>query len=99
MTHSQKPGPMCEASQLLSQAIAERRLAHPDDEELNRHVLSAAAKFYRVGWRFVKPKGKSLPIDGAVALAMAIRVLRATELPAAETRPGARAAVSAVTYT
>jgi hypothetical protein len=47
----------------------------PDDEELNRHVLSAAAKFYGVGWRFVKPKGKALPIDGAVALAMAVRVL------------------------
>lgn len=44
---------------------------------MTRHVLSAAAKFYGVGWRFVKPK-KGLPIDAAIALAMAHRVLLAT---------------------
>jgi phage terminase large subunit-like protein len=99
LTHSQKPGPMCEASQLLSEAIAERRLVHPDDEELNRHVLSAAAKFYGVGWRFVKPKGKSLPIDGAVALAMAVRVLKATEHAPAEPRPGLRVPHGMVAFT
>jgi hypothetical protein len=39
---------MCEASQLLAEAIAERRLVHPEDEELTRHDLSAAAKFSRL---------------------------------------------------
>ncbi|MEK6272973.1 MAG: terminase large subunit [Actinomycetota bacterium] len=99
LTHSQKPGPMCEASQLLSEAIAERRLVHPADQELDRHVLAAAAKFYGVGWRFVKPKGKALPIDGAIALAMAIRVLNATEQVPAEPRPGVRSHGSPVIFT
>ena len=77
LTHSQKAGPMCDASQQLAQAIAEGDLEHPDDEELTRHVLAASARFYGVGWRLVKPAKKNLPIDGAVALAMAVRVLLA----------------------
>lgn len=75
MTHSQKSAPMCKASQILSEAIAAGTLEHPDDDALNRHVLSAAARFYGVGWRLVKQRGKSLPIDAAIALAMALRVL------------------------
>jgi len=79
MTHSQKAGPMCDASEQLATAIREGSIRHPNDAELNRHVLAAAARFYGVGWRFVKPKNKNLRIDGAVALAMAVRVLNSTE--------------------
>lgn len=87
LTHSQKSGPMCDASQKLAEAIAEKGIEHPDDEELNRHVLSASAKFIGVGWRFVKPKLKNLPIDGAIALAMAHRVLLARSGRSAEGNP------------
>ena len=76
MTHSQMTGPMSDASQKLAEAIAARHIEHPNDEQLTRHVLSAAAKFYGARWKFVKPK-KGLPIDGAIALAMAFRVLGA----------------------
>jgi phage terminase large subunit-like protein len=75
MTHSQKATPMCKASQLLAETIATGGLEHPNDAQLNRHVLSAAARFYGVGWRFVKQKARPLPIDACVALAMALRVL------------------------
>lgn len=79
VTHSQKTGPMCQASQMLAEAIAEGTLEHPDDHRLSRHVLSAAARFYGVGWRFVKPAKKNLPIDAAIALAMGLRVLRSRD--------------------
>lgn len=75
LTHSQRVTPMCKASQGLSESIASRSIEHPDDPDLTRHVLSAGAKFYGVGWRLVKQRGKNLPIDAAVALAMALRVL------------------------
>lgn len=90
LTHSQKAGPMCHASQLLAEAIGEGKLEHPDDDGLTRHVLSAAAKFYGVGWRLVKPNRKNLPIDACVALAMAVRVLHASDGAPAEPRPGVR---------
>lgn len=91
MTHSQKSTAMCKASQMLSETISAGDLEHPDDDSLNRHVLSAAARFYGIGWRFIKAKGKTLPIDGVIALAMAVRVLAATaEEAPAETRPGLR---------
>jgi phage terminase large subunit-like protein len=77
LTHSQHSGPMCDASQQLAEAIAEGGMEHPDQQELNAHVLAAGAKFIGVGWRLVKPQQKNLPIDGAVALAMAVRVLSA----------------------
>jgi phage terminase large subunit-like protein len=77
ITHSQKSGPMCHASQLLAESIASGEIEHPDDPELNRHVLAAAAKFVGASWRLVKPARKKLPIDGAIALAMAVRVLKA----------------------
>lgn len=79
MTLSQRVGPMCKASQALSESISGGLLEHPDDEALNRQLLSAGAKFYGVGWRLVKQRGKNLPIDASVALAMALRVLTATE--------------------
>ena len=70
--------------------VAVRGLEHPDDDELNRHVLSAVPRQLPVGWRLVKPKGKNLPIDGAIALAMALRVLTAVDDTPTEPRPGLR---------
>ena len=64
---------MCRASQLLSETIASGQLEHPGDESLNRHVLAAGAKFVGAAWRFVKQRGKSLPIDGVIALAIGLR--------------------------
>lgn len=78
LTHSQRTGPMCRASQMLAESISTQSIEHPDDEQLNRHVLSAGAKFVGVSWRLVKQKNKALPIDAAVALAMALRVLAAS---------------------
>lgn len=78
MTHSQQPGPMCRASQLLSETIASRQLEHPDDAAFNRHVFAAGAKFVGASWRLAKQRGKSLPIDGVIALAIALRVLQST---------------------
>lgn len=76
MTHSQRNRPMCHASQILSEQIAAGMLEHPgDDEGLTRHVLSASAKFVGTGWRLVKRRKSPLPIDAAVALAMALRVM------------------------
>ena len=77
MTHSQRTGPMCRASQLLAETVAAGQLEHPDDEVLTKHVLAAAARFVGVGWRFSKQKRKAQPIDGVIALAMALRVLQA----------------------
>ena len=79
LTHSQKPGPMADASQKLAEAIATGAWPTPTTPELTRHVLTASAKFVGDGWRFVKPQGKNLPIDGVIALAMAVRVLNAVE--------------------
>lgn len=98
LTHSQKTGPMCQAAQILSETIAERGIEHPDDEQLNRHVLSASAKFFGVAWRFVKPPRKKLPIDAVIALSMAVRVLKSTHKPGSETREGLRGPSSNVSF-
>lgn len=73
--HSQDPRPMALAAERLVAAISERRIEHPDDQELNTHVLSAAAYFVGDRWKFVKQKRKKMPIDGVVALAMAHSLL------------------------
>lgn len=70
-THSQKHGPMVLAASRLSEAIAAGRLVHPDDAELNSHVLAAAARSVGEGWRFAKQRGRYAPIDAVIALAMA----------------------------
>ncbi len=70
-THSQKHPPMCLAASRLSEAISGRRIAHPDDPELNAHVLSAAARSVGEQWRFAKQRGRQTPIDALIALAMA----------------------------
>ena len=76
-THSQKTTPMCLAAQRLSEAINAKKIGHPDDEELNRHVLAAAAQVVGASWKFVKPRGRSKKIDAVIALAMAHSVLLA----------------------
>lgn len=78
-THSQKHGPMCLAASRLSESIAAARIAHPDDPELNSHVLSAAAKSVGEQWRFAKQRGRQAPIDAVIALAMAHSTLLAGE--------------------
>jgi phage terminase large subunit-like protein len=75
IVHSQDPRPMALAAERLVAAIAEKRIVHPDDPELNAHVLSAAAYFVGDRWKFVKQKRKKMPIDGVIALAMAHSVL------------------------
>lgn len=84
LTHSQRVTPMCKASQGLAEAISTGAIEHPDDPALTKHVLSAAARFYGVGWRFVKAKGSKLPIDACIALAMAVRVLQSTSAQTAK---------------
>jgi phage terminase large subunit-like protein len=74
-TYSQAHGPMCLASERLATGIAERRLVHPDDPELNAHVLGAASKQVAEKWRFAKPRGRDVKIDACIALAMAYSTL------------------------
>lgn len=70
--HSQDPAPMAQAAERLHEAVRTRALRHPAHERLTAHVLSAVAK-RTTGekWRLVKARR---PIDGAIALAMAINV-------------------------
>lgn len=70
-THSQRASTMALAAARLQETIAAGRLRHPDDEELNRHVLAAGARPVGEGWRFVKPRRGTAPIDAVIALAMA----------------------------
>ncbi len=74
-THSQKATTMSLAAQRLSDAIAEKKIRHPDDPQLNAHVLAAAAKPVGEGFRFVKQSKKKMPIDGIIGLAMAVSTL------------------------
>ena len=78
-THSQQATTMALAAQRLSDAIAEKHLRHPDDAQLNAHVMAAAAKPVGEGWRFVKQGKKKMPIDGVIALAMAVSTLHEDE--------------------
>lgn len=65
---------MALAAQSLSEAIAGGKLRHRGGSELTRHILAAAPKPVGEGWRLVKPKRSGAVIDGAIALAMALRV-------------------------
>lgn len=70
VSHSQDPTPMSVAAERLYAAVREGTIRHPDDHELNSHVLAAARKAApSEKWKFVKPKSQR-PIDGVVALAM-----------------------------
>jgi phage terminase large subunit-like protein len=62
---------MIPASQRLYDAIIERRLVHPDDERLNRHVAAAIARHGRRGWRVDKADRQD-KIDAVIALTMAV---------------------------
>jgi len=62
---------MVPASERLYAAIVERRLRHPNDPELNRHVAAATAKQTPRGWRLHK-LDRNAQIDAVVALAMAL---------------------------
>lgn len=73
--YPQKNPEMCMAAQRLSEAIANRGLRQPADPELTAHVLSAGAYFIGEQWKLVKQRKKQMPIDGCVALAMAVSVL------------------------
>jgi phage terminase large subunit-like protein len=70
-SYSQRNPMMCAAAQRLAELVAEGKLRHPDDPQLNRHVLSAAPKMVGESWKLVKGKSGH-PVDGAVALAMAL---------------------------
>ena len=69
--HSQAHGPMCSASARLGEAVASRRIAHPDDLGLNAHVMACSVRTVGEHWRLAKPRGSDQPIDAAIALAMA----------------------------
>lgn len=65
---------MVPASEQLYAAIVEKRLSHPNDERLNRHVAAAVAKDTPRGWRLDK-SDRNAQIDAVVALAMAYSAL------------------------
>lgn len=96
MVHSQRVGPMCDASQKLADVIATGSIEHPADPDLDRHVLAASAKFMGASWRFVKPPRRKLAIDACIALAMGVRVLLSA--PVAPTGPPMRMAPASVVY-
>lgn len=72
---------MIPASQRLYDAIVERRLMHPDDPQLNRHVAATVARHGRRGWR-VDKANRADKIDGTVALCMAVDRLENRPEPA-----------------
>ena len=62
---------MIPARERLYRAVIERRITHPNDPVLNRHVASAIARDTPRGWRLDKPH-RAAQIDGVIALAMAV---------------------------
>jgi phage terminase large subunit-like protein len=62
---------MIPASSRLHSAVVERRITHPNDPELNRHVATAVAKDSPRGWRLDKAH-RTAQIDAVIALAMAV---------------------------
>ncbi len=62
---------MVPASEALYASVKERRLTHPNDPGLNRHMAAVVARQTERGPRLDKAKSRH-EIDGAVALAMAI---------------------------
>lgn len=68
--YSQAPQPMSLAAERTTTSIREGRLLHPDDPELNSHVLNSVPKWTTSEqWRFAKSKSRR-PIDGLIAMAM-----------------------------
>lgn len=63
----------------FTEELAAGRLRHPDDQALNAHVLAAAERPVGEQFRFIKQRKKKLPIDGLIALCMALSVLLGEE--------------------
>lgn len=71
-SYSQDPRPMALAAERVTTKVGEGKLEHPDDPELNAHVLAAVPYWVGDRWKFAKRRRKQLPIDGVIALAMAV---------------------------
>lgn len=73
---------MVPASQLLFEWImnGEQKLFHDGDPEMRSHIRSVVAKQKERGWRISRPTGSNKHIDGAVALAMALRAAVVNEV-------------------
>jgi phage terminase large subunit-like protein len=69
---------MCPASAALHDATLERKITHPNDPDLNRHVATAIARMKPRGWRLDKAN-ESDQIDAVVSLAMALEAATAPE--------------------
>jgi phage terminase large subunit-like protein len=67
---------MVPASEGLYAAVAEKRLTHPNDPDLNRHVGAAIAKQTQRGWKIDKAR-ETDQVDAVVALAMAVEAATA----------------------
>lgn len=84
-TFDQIPSLLVRMAQQVSDAIAAGRLRHPDNGELNRHVLAAVVKPVGEGWRFTKQRKRPKAwIDGLIALAMAYSTMVGAEPPPAK---------------
>jgi phage terminase large subunit-like protein len=77
---SQSDNRMVPASQALYDAVVERKIRHPNDEDLNRHVATAIARMKPRGWRLDKAN-ESDQIDAVVSLAMALEAATAPPPP------------------
>jgi phage terminase large subunit-like protein len=62
---------MCPASIALRDAIVERRLTVPDEDELATHAAAAVARHSRRGWRIDKAS-RADNIDAIIAICMAV---------------------------
>lgn len=77
---AQSDSRMIPASAALHTAVKEGRIHHPNHPKLNEHVAAAVAKHGRRGWRIDQAERGS-PIDGLVALVMALEAATAPEPP------------------
>lgn len=75
---------MVPASQSLYEAIMSEEIVHDGDPEMRRHVRSVIAKQKERGWRISKPVGSDKHVDGAIALAIAVRLALANETTESE---------------
>jgi phage terminase large subunit-like protein len=72
---------MVPSSARLHQAVVEKRLTVPDDEELRQQVANTIARHNRRGWRLDKPS-LDTPNDSIIALCMALEALENQPEPA-----------------
>lgn len=62
---------MSPASQLLYDAVVERRVTHDGSAQLAQHVANTLQRTSRRGWRFDRGGNGAAKIDGLIALTMA----------------------------